>query len=140
MDNEGDVDDDEEVVGVPKHIETAEPLQRVAVTKLAPAEPRVRQRVGDGHEHHHDHAGDPLYAAHEPPVVRDPCLPKVLLHRLVRRITRVQQPREVARQVSHPVQRHPYHHSPCHHLPSPEKTTVNNDLTEFLRCSLLVIL
>ena len=52
VDDEGDVDDDEEVVGVPEHVEAAEPPQRVTLAELPPAEPRVRQRVGDGHEHH----------------------------------------------------------------------------------------
>jgi len=116
MDDEGDVDDDEEVVRVPEHVEAAEAAQRVALAELSPAEPRVRQRVGDGHEHDHDDAGDALDAPDEPPVVRDPALAEVGLHGLVRGGAGVQQPREVAREVRHSVQRDADGDAPGHHL------------------------
>lgn len=116
VDDEEDVDDDEEVVGVPEGVEAGEAVQGLGEVEAAAAEPGRGQRERDGHQHHHHDPRPPLRALHEPPVVVRPRVPEEGPHRHVRLVARVQQPREVARQVRYRVQPDPDRNPHRNHL------------------------
>lgn len=96
MDDEEDVDDDEEMVGVPKSIESRQSLQRFWEVQPAATKPRGGQCECYGHKHNHDDAGPAFRALNEPPVVVWSCVAKERLHGDVFFIAGMEEARKVA--------------------------------------------
>lgn len=82
MDDEQDVDDEQEVVGIPKGIVAGHPVERLGELHQAAPELAGGKCEGHCHEHHHDDPGHPLHPSHQLHVARL-LLPEVPLHQSV---------------------------------------------------------
>lgn len=100
MDNEENIYNNEEVVGVPESIETGQSLKGVRWTQPVSAKPWLSQHIGYCHQDHHDHPCPAFSTLNKPPIVWWPPLTKERLQGFVVSITCMQKPGEVTCQVS----------------------------------------